>query len=147
MKKWIKRSLVTVASIVLIVLFGCSALMDAVTPCFIEQDAIKYADVNPKRFMPYTSLWDSEWVVANIDFNHDKVQRALARLSEDDNLEYTFLKGTTTSNMQQAMEFQQAVFTPEGPIGLALPFLTGGALGALLIKRPGDKSEKELNAS
>ena len=36
------------------------------------------------------------------------------------------------------------VFSPEGLIGLLVPALAGTALGGLLIKRPGDKSQKEV---
>ena len=93
--------------------------------------------------MPYTTLWDMEQINAAMDFKHTQKQIELARESENDNLCYSFLKDRGVVHLQDAREFQKAVFSPEGAIGLLVPALSGGLLGALLIKRPGDKSPKE----
>lgn len=138
MTKWIKRITVTVSALVLIVLFGCSAVMDAVTPCYIEPEAIRYADANPTSFMPFTTLWDAHRIDSMMGYKHILNQVEKNRLLEDDDMKYSFLKNVQAVHKQGAQALQETVFSPEGPIGLLFPTLFGGTLGALLIKRPGD---------
>ncbi len=143
MSKKIKATMVIMSSLTLIILLGCAAVMDLATPCFIEPDAAVYADENITSFLPFTTLWDAEKVDKKMDYAHQIKQLDYARLMEDDVLKYGFLKNAGTVNMQSAAEFQKVMFTPEGPIGLLIPMLSGGTLGALLIKRPGDKKADE----
>ena len=51
------------------------------------------------------------------------------------------LKSIQNENMALALQVKETVFTPTGPIGLALTTLFGGTMGALLIPRPGDKKK------
>ncbi len=43
-----------------------------------------------------------------------------------------------------ARQLQQRLFSPTGSVGMIMTTLFGGTLGSLLIKRPGDKSKKEV---
>jgi hypothetical protein len=133
-----KTITVTIVTLSLIALFGCSAMMDAVTPTFIEPEAAAYADANSTSFMPFTTLWDAERVISKMDYSHQLNQLLLLRQAEDDDIRYGFLKDAQVGHNVSAKQLQTALLTPEGPIGLLLPTLLGGTLGALIIKRPGD---------
>jgi len=144
MKNWLKNLLIIVASLGLAIIIGCSAMMDGVTPAVIEPEAADYAGRPIKKFMPYTSLLDAQRIDAWVDYVHLKRQASFAREAEDDLAWVSFLKDRAAFHKANAMQFQQMVFSPEGPIGLLFPSLFAGTLGALLIKRPGDKSKKEI---
>jgi len=127
-------------------MLGCSMFQDAVTPTYIEPDAIKYTGELATSFMPYTTLWDAERINDRLDYTHDVKQTMYSRLSEDDVKKYNFLKDKGTLHIQGAKEFQKIVFSPEGPIGLLLPALFGTTIGAMFIKRPRERElEKQLN--
>ncbi len=138
-----KKLTITIATMIILVMFGCSAMMDAVTPCYIEPEAAEYADANSTGFLPFTTLFDAYRIDNKMDYIHERKQLDYARLAEDDTLKYGHLKNTHTVNIQGGLDFQQTAFTPEGPIGLLLPTLAGGTLGALLIKRPGDTKKNK----
>lgn len=144
MKNWLKYLLITVASVSLAIILGCSAAQDAVTPCVIGEDAHNYTGQPLKKFMPYTTLLDSKRIAAWTDYTHEGRQAEHRRAAEDDDMLYGFLKGRIAIHQQGAMQFQQTVFSPEGPLGMLFVGLPFGTLGALLIKRPGDKSKKEI---
>ena len=116
----------------LFVLLGCSAFQDTIIPTYIDPAAIEYADANVPLLLPYTTLTDAKYVDAKLDYIHSL-----------DNLEYAYLKDGLQMHIANAEEFKRVVFNPEGPIGLLLPTLFGGTLGALLIPRPKDKKEIE----
>ena len=118
-------------------LFGCATVQDVITPCYIPKASVKYANSEATSFLPFTTLFDSKRIQAKMDYVH-----AVNQVS--DKMEYEFLKGLNTFHAEAAEQLQAAMFSPEGPIGLLLPTIFGGTLGALLIKRPGDKSPKEL---
>lgn len=109
----------------LTMMLGCASFMDAVTPCYIPKEVIKSADVDLPLipWMPYTSLFDARYVKTKIYF------------------QYLLHNNLITSSIQTSEAFQQKLFSPEGPIGLLLPGLMCGTLGALLIPRPGDKKK------
>ncbi len=145
MNKKLETLIVGVVAVILITFLGCSAMQDGMTPCFIEPDAIEYTGEKPTSFMPFTSLWDAERIEARLDYRHQLNQIAYVRLMEDDNLRVSFLKDKSTIHMAGAREFQKTVFSPAGPVGLLVSGLGFGTLGAILIKRPGDKSKKEVD--
>lgn len=148
MNKWLKRLIVSVCTIGLIIMIGCSAVQDAITPAYILPEAAVYADVNDtSEFMPYTTLWDLNNLDRRLDFAHQANQNVLGRMLEDDNLEYAFLKDAVTTSQQSAAAFKETVFSPSGPIGLMFPAVFGGLLGTFLIKRPGDKTKEEFETA
>ncbi len=83
--------------------------------------------------MPYTTLWDAKRVGMAIDY-----KITIARFKGG------YYKSMTNLSILAGENIKSTVFSPEGPIGLLLPTLLGGTLGAMLIKRPGDKSKKEV---
>lgn len=143
--KWLKSFAVTVSAFGLIVLIGCSAVMDAVTPCYIEPDAGIYAEQDLVSWLPFTTLFDAERVDTKVDLTHQLNQLDLLRLIEDDNIRYGFLKDAAIAHIQGAREFQKTVFSPEGPIGLLGTTIMGGTLGALLINTPKKKENEKQN--
>ena len=145
MNKKLETLIVGVIALVLITFFGCSAMQDAITPCHIEPDAIEYSKEKPTSFVPFTTIWDAERVNYRVDYVHQLTQIACARMAEDDVLKVNFIKDKSTIHLAGAREFQETVFSPTGPVGLLVSGLGFGTLGALLIKRPGDKSKKEVD--
>jgi len=136
----LKTAIIAVCIFGLAVILGCASFMDAITPCYIPPKAAEYADANVPIMLPYTTVFDARIVDKKMDYMH-----FINSMTED--AKYEYLKGMTAFHIQASEEFQQAVFSPEGPLGLLLPTLFGGTLGALLIKRPGDKSKKELETN
>lgn len=129
-----KQKTLTVLMVMgLAVMFGCSAIQDVLTPTFVSKDAAEWAGTTPKLFMPYTTLWDAKRVGMAIDY-----KLTLEKIKGG------FYKGITNMSILAGEEIKATLFSPEGPIGLLLPTLFGGTLGAMLIKRPGDKSKKEV---
>lgn len=142
----LQKLLIVVTALSLILMFGCSLFQNAITPCYIEEDAAIYAAEPLTELLPYTSLLDAERIDSKVDYKHQLNQVDLNRLMEDDDMKYDFLKDRSTIHITAAKEFKQTMFSPEGPVGLLLPTLFGGVLGGLLIKRPQEKElERKLN--
>lgn len=140
MKK-IWKLVIAIATMGIIIMLGCAAVMDGVTPCELEEGAVLYSSQPKTKYVPWTTLLDSKRIDAWLDYKHEEKQIDYRRLAEDDSHWYGFLKDRTTLYQQGAMEFQQTVFSPEGAIGLLIPTLFGGTLGALLIPRLGEKEK------
>ena len=128
-----QKVLTTVMVILLAVLFGCSAIQDILTPTYIDEEAAEWAGIPTKLLMPYTTLFDAKRIDKAIDF-----KLTIAKIRGG------YYKSITNLSILAGEEFKTTMFSPEGPIGLLLPTLLGGTLGAMLIKRPGDKSKKEV---
>ncbi len=129
-----KQKTLTVLMVMgLAVMFGCSAIQDVLTPTYVNEEAAAWADVPTKLLMPYTTLFDAKRVGVAIDF-----KLTMMRFTGG------YYKSITNLSILAGEEIKATVFSPEGPIGLLLPTLLGGTLGAMLIKRPGDKSKKEV---
>jgi len=141
MSKKLKTLIVGVAALLLVVLFGCSAMMDRATLCYMDEEAAAYADEDVKTIFGFTSLWEAVRVGKKMDYVHTFNQIEWERLQENDNMKHNFLQESQNGYIASAKEFQQTVFTPNGPVGMLLPTLFGGTLGALLIPRPGDKKK------
>jgi len=125
----------------LLAMFGCSMVQDAITPCHIDEAAVKYANVEATSYVPYTSVYDAKRVLAHIDFNHAVLQLGYARLSQDDKLKRNFLVPRLEADVTDAVNFQKKVFRPTGAIGLAFPALFAGTFGAMFINTPKKKKE------
>lgn len=141
MTKKLKALIVVFCTIGLVALFGCSAVMDLATPCHIEPDLIKYVDEKPTSYLPFTTLWDAERLGSKFDYLHQVKQIDYQRLAEDDNIFVDYITSVQGRHIVSAKQFQKTVYTPNGPVGLALTTLFGGTLGAVLIPRPGDKKK------
>jgi len=129
-----KQKTLTVLMVMgLAVMFGCSAIQDILIPTYVSEDAAEWADVPTKLLMPYTTLWDAKRLGMAIDY-----KLTIARIKGG------YYKSMTNLAILAGEEIKATVFSPDGPIGLLLPTLFGGNLGAMLIKRPGDKSQKEV---
>lgn len=128
-----QKVLTTIMVMLLAVLFGCSAIQDILTPTYIDEEAAEWAGMPTKLLMPYTTLFDAKRIDKAIDFKLtiEKIRGG-------------YYKSITNLSILAGEEFKTTMFSPEGPIGLLLPTLLGGTLGAMLIKRPGDKSKKEV---
>lgn len=132
-----KQKLLTIlAAIGLIIFTSCSAVQDIIVPAYVDKDAAEWVDTTPKLFMPYTTLWDAKRIGTLLDYKFAQ-----------EKIKYGYYSSITNLSILAGEEIKATVFSPEGPVALLLPTLFGGTLGALLIKRPGDKSKKELNAT
>ena len=118
------------------VMFGCSALQDVITPTYVSEEAAEWVNTTPKLFMPYTTLFDAKRVEAAIDFK-----------ITTDKIKGGYYKNITNLGILGGEEIKTTLFSPQGPVGLALPMLFGGTIGTLLggayRQRPKDKKRIE----
>ncbi len=133
MKTKMQKLVVWVSILMLTVMLGCASFQDALTPCYIPPETLIAADTKATTIMPFTTLFDARRVDFKLDYTY-----TLATMK------YKYLKGLGEFHMAGAEEFQTMLFSPEGPVGLLLPTIFGGTLGALLIKRPQDINGKDV---
>lgn len=139
MKK--RMLLITVLGAVLVVVFGCSMVQDAITPCFIEPRAIDYSGEKSTSFVPYTTLLDAERIDSVINYKHIEKQVEYLYASEADVRLVSWIQGRSTLHKAAAQEFKQNFFSPTGPMGLLLAGVPCFGLGAMLISKKSDKDE------
>ncbi len=122
--------IITLASLILVVLLGCSMVQDAFTPTWVNPDAAVAADEPLTSFLPLTTLFDAQ-----------RILRKLQYIQSQKMLEYDYLTNGLHMSIQAGREFQANVFDPTGPLGLLLvggPALTLGAFG---FSKPSDKKK------
>lgn len=131
-----KKLIIWLCILGLTLIMGCSLVQDAITPCYISEEVIKSvgADLPLINGMPYTSLFDARYVKTKMHY------------------QYLLYNNLMTGSIQASEAFQQKLFSPQGPIGLLIPALTAGTLGALLVSKPDDKKkiaelEKKVNGN
>jgi hypothetical protein len=144
--KWLNRFVILFVALFTIGFLGCISLQDIATPCVIEPAAAEYAKVKPTSFLPWTTLYDAKRVTLHMDYQHQLKQIELMRDLQDDDLHVTFIRDAHVAHVEAAKEFRDSAFSPESTGSLLASGLGFGTLGALLIKRPGDKSEKQIKA-
>ena len=132
MSKKLKSLIVGVCILALVVMFGCSSFQEAITPTYVDKSAAAWADVPTTLLTPYTTLFDAKRVGRAIDF-----KLTIERIKGG------YYKNVTNLSILAGEELKTTLFSPQGPVGLALPMLFGGTLGALLIPRPGDKKRSD----
>lgn len=142
--KFFKTLLVTFVAILILGFIGCTGFQDAFTPCHINPAAIEYSGQPATSYAPWTTVLDAKRIRAYINYNHVQYQNACDRLKKDDKLQHAFLLGGVDHGIADAVQFQKLAFSPTGPLGFLA--VAGGSLGigALAIKRPGDKSKKQI---
>ena len=128
-----QKTLTVLMVMALAVMFCCSACQDVITPTYVNEEAAEWAGTTTKLFMPYTTLWDAK-----------RVGRAIDYKLTIEKIKGGYYKGITNIAILAGEEIKTTLFSSEGPIGLLMPLLVGGGLGGMLIKRPGDKSKKEV---
>jgi hypothetical protein len=141
MGKKLQLTIALLAAMLLAGFLGCSAFMDAFTPCYIDPNQISYADANATTFLPFTTLWDARRIGLKTDYMHLVKQVNIERLGVTDTMHYTFLKNVQAIHIAGAEQFQQVVFSPSGPLGLLIPTILGTTVGAFLISKPSDKKK------
>lgn len=129
-----KQKLLTfIVAAILLLSIGSSCVQDVIIPAYIDKDAAAWAGVPTKLFLPYTTLWDVKRLGLAIDYKilMEKIKGG-------------YYKNITNISILAGEEIKQVVFNPAGPMGLIVSGLGFGTLGAVLVKRPGDKSKKEV---
>jgi len=144
-KKLLSTLGITLVSVFFVILLGCSAVMDVVTPAYINPKVAEYAEESLTVFTPYTSLWDAKRIDDKLDYMHLVKQASLKKLAEDDNRAYAFYNDSIDISIAGGEEFKGNVFSPTGPIGILLAGIPGFTLGWLGLSKPSDK--KKLNGS
>ena len=142
-----KKEMLLVGVLVLfvVVLIGTSCIQNAVTPCYIDPEIGEYTGEDMTSWMPWTSIWDADRLAAKMKFLHESNLIELDRAKENDTRYYGFLNNALILSRADAVEVQNAIFDPSGPVGMLLAGLPMFGLGAMLIRKPGDgKLIKEL---
>ena len=117
MGKKTKSVVVTMCVLILLIFFGCTAVQDVITPCYIEPDAGAYAGKDElTSFMPFTSLWDAENVDRQVDDTHKIKQVELTRLLEDDTFTYSFLKDLSLIHIHKLKNFNELYSHRQAPL-------------------------------
>ena len=126
--KWIKKIPLVLVGLLLVALMGCSALLDAITPSYIPPKTIEYSKTEPKTFMPFTTLWDSQRVELHVSWEWKKKQ-----------LEYGFIKEVLDIHQMASAELQTKVMMPAitGLMGMSC-----FSIGWLGVSKPGDKKKE-----
>lgn len=140
--KTLRAAIVGFVGLLLIALIGCASMQDIATPCWIDEAAGVYADEPLTSLLPWTTVYDAERIARKIVFVHSFTQIEFDRLKADEVMNVDFILGNHNRHVADARELQTIVFDPTGPIGILLPTLLGGTLGALVIPRPGDEKKK-----
>ena len=135
-----------VVCILLIALIGCQTLVDSITPSFIPERALDYAEVDlSEKLIP--SLNDARIVRDEIIIGHRDVQLDLKRIAEDDVFAYQDALNYIDGSIAAAEALQDLVIgSPENPyslLGLLAPLGLGTMVG-LKFKRKGDFSPEEM---
>ena len=126
---------------VLVGFLGCAGFQDALTPCYIDREIGEYAEDDMTSFVPFTSLFDAKRLKRRMDYVHEMNQEQISRLHVDDIMVYSFLNDSITIGMKDSSQLQETIFSPSGPLGLLIPTLLGGTLGATLISKPSDRKK------
>lgn len=138
---WSQKSLMLVASVLLLLFIGSSCIQDLIIPAYINKDAAAWAGVPTKIINPlYTTLWDAKRVSLFIDF---KMKQHM--------INGGFYKNITAISVAGAEEIGDIIFSPNG-LGMILPASLAGVLGVIgggrYVKRPEEKElEKKLNGN
>ena len=121
LSKILQTTVITLAALILVVLMGCSMVLDAITPCYIPPQLGEFVDEPMTSFVPYTTVFDAE--------------RMLRKMN--------YFAGGLKISVAGSRELQQNVFNPTGPLGLLMVGGPALALGALGISKPKDKKTIE----
>ena len=139
MKRFGKGIMAFVLLTGLVAMFGCSLVQDAIMPNVIEREAIVYSGQKATSWVPWTTVLDGERILEWVEFNHIQYQTACDRMKEDDKLLHGKIVDRQTRHNQQAVEFKNKIFSPNGVVGMAFPALFAGTFGAMFINTPKKK--------
>lgn len=142
--KFLKMFLVILFASLLLAVIGGGCFQDLLMPIHIDEAAIEYSGQEATSYMPWTTVWDAKRIRGYVNYMHVQTQNAYERLKKDDSLTHAFLLDGVDANIADAEELQAQVFSPTSPLGAMLLAGGGLGLGALAIKRPGDKSKKQV---
>jgi len=117
-----------ISALFLLIVLGCSAFQDAITPCYIDPDVATYANEPLTEMLPYTTLFDAKRIKAKMDYIYDSSK-----------LKHFYLLGELDYHILGAEETKQMVFSPEGPIGMLAIGLPAFSLGWLGVSKPADR--------
>ncbi len=145
MKKFLKGLVTLVCIVGLVIIFGCASFQDLATPAHINEHVIEYSGQPATSYLPWTTIFDAERIKAYTDHKHLRIQKWYDELKAQDARQYSFLTERIDVGINNARQLQQKLFDPNGSIGMAVVALFGGTIGSLLIKRPGDKSKREVD--
>ena len=134
-----EKLLVGVLILLLVTLVSTSCIQDAIIPMYIDPEVGVYAGEDMTSWMPWTTIWDGDRLAAKMKFLHDSNLIELDRAKENDIRHYGFLNDALILDRENAVVLKNTVFSPEGPLGMLLLGLPTFGLGALLIRKPGDK--------
>lgn len=137
------KLIVPFLALVLVAMFSAGCFQDLLIPTYIAHEAIEYDDANDMSsvtsFFPWPTLWDAKQLAKRMQRKNEIEQRDLGRLLVDKASHYAYVAKGHYTNIQDAEQFKQTVFSPTGPIGLLVPTLAAFGIGAMGVSKPRDK--------
>lgn len=128
----------------ILILVGCAGFQNAIMYQRIAPEMKEYTNDSGLSLMPWTTIADGIRLEHKMEYKHLEFQKACERMAVDDVSYVDYLRKEHTFHREQAIQVRDFAFDPSGPLGFLAVAGLAGTGGALLIKRPGDKSKKEL---
>lgn len=145
MKKLAKAVVLALAVVVILVLLGCAAMQEAVTPCHIDSRMGAYTGEPMTSYMPYTTIADAKRLKEFMAYKSETRQIDFMRLSEDDIRYVDLMQKVQRGHLRRAAALKDTLFSPTGPGSILLGMIPALGIGAFAISKPGDKKQiKEL---
>lgn len=136
MKETIKKlafvTIMTLAGIIAMLFVSAGCIQDAITPCYINEEAANWAGEPTKMFLPYTTLWDAK-----------RVDRAIDYKLTIEKIKAGHYKNISNISILAAEDLKSTIFSPDGALSLLLVGGPSLAAGALFIPRPKDRKTIE----
>ncbi len=145
------KLVITILAVAMVLLAGCAALKNGVTPAIIPQRSAEYADIQDQvgqNPLGIETLRDVELTKQEIIIVHRTNQLDLKRLAEDDKYAYQDALAFIEVAIQESYQLQSILIGSESSPGLLMTlFPAAMALyaGRTFMKRPGDFDMDEVD--
>ena len=144
MKKLIALCLCLVA----VPLIGCASITDYITPATLPQDAMEFAGVTnapSKLFGLYHTKAQLVTLAEDVDNGHRRNVFEFQQAADKEAFDYQIATDTTVTALKTANDLQSTYIDPlANKAAMGLSGLLGVGVGGLFIKRPTDKSRKDV---
>ncbi len=144
------KLVVTILAVAMVLLAGCAALKNGVTPAIIPLRSAEYADIQDQvgqNPLGIETLRDAELTKQEITIMHRTNQLDLKRLAEDDKYAYQDALAFIEVALRESYQLQSILIGNESSPGLLMTLFPSAMalyVGRTFMKRPGDTSPDEV---